>query len=129
MLVPYFFLWSAIDRFARSFANSATDQSPQESLDEREAIIRGKVYERAYKALGSVFMVLSFLIYLTGLSGVRRWLEHLPPDFSLWFAVWIILYFPSSLPQAILAWTQPDLKDFDDEVGREPVVAGGKEQP
>ncbi|WP_295820927.1 hypothetical protein [uncultured Deinococcus sp.] len=80
---------------------------PDTLLDERQLRIRNEAYLNAYRVLGLLFIVVP-LYAMIGLD--NGW--WLPRTFNELQAVfWGALLLASTLPSAILAWTEPDLRE------------------
>jgi hypothetical protein len=104
LMVSYFSLWLALSRFAKSSVNSAVDGATR-SLDERETIIRGKVFEAAYKTLSLVLLI---VVLFPGMNFVAG-------PFFRGFVLIIAVFIPNSLPKVIFAWNEPDLVEISEE--------------
>ena len=88
-------------------------------LDERELGIHGRAYFRAYRALGIIFGLT--LAYMTLAATPHEVQMHYGTDFALptssqfSFLSLLYAYLLISLPAAMVAWTEPDVPNMDDE--------------
>jgi len=98
-------LWSFFSRSRQYLTNLPLDQ-----LDERQRVVRGLAYQRAYHILIGLLMVLA--LYVAAGSFNTQWFP--PNDFSVWLIVFFgLAILLTSLPSAVFAWNEPDLLEED----------------
>lgn len=83
-------------------------------MDERQIQVRDRAFYRAYQGISSVAGL--WIVYETiARTAVRQWF-WVPDTFDEYQAVvWGYLLVAMTLPGAIIAWTEPDLRDADGE--------------
>jgi hypothetical protein len=89
-------------KFTRRYAIQ-TSRRDTVHPDEREASVRDHAMARSY-------LVVSFLLLLfTGLMG-----QHVHLTDGEWnYLFWAVMLLTSTLPQALITWTEPDLQKVD----------------
>jgi hypothetical protein len=82
-------------------------EGADEQLDERQIALRNRTYLNAYRVLGAL-VVLSALYYMLAQGG-GWWLPRSDLETQAFFwGSWLIAL---TLPTAITAWTEPDLRE------------------
>lgn len=75
------------------------------SLDERQEAVRNRAYRLAYGILGALACFAALYLYIAADSG-SLWLPTTSNELQA--AFWGVLLLTSTLPAAVLAWTEPD---------------------
>lgn len=87
---------------------SMADQ-PDKRLDERQRMVRDRAYRFAYQALAAVFLVAALYAYIALDSG-SLWFPRTSNQLNAFF--WGAMLLATTLPTAVIAWTEPD--DLDE---------------
>lgn len=87
---------------------SMADQ-PDKRLDERQRMVRDRAYRFAYHALAAVFLVAALYAYIALDSG-SLWFPRTSNQLNAFF--WGAMLLATTLPTAVIAWTEPD--DLDE---------------
>ncbi len=88
---------------------SMADQ-PDKRLDERQRMVRDRAYRLAYQVVATVLLLLIFYA-MVAIDGGDLWFPRTLNQFSAIF--WGAMLLTTSLPTAMIAWTEPD--EVDDE--------------
>lgn len=101
--VVCFAAYLGVYKFTRRYAIQTSRRDPVHP-DEREASVRDHAMARSY-------LVVSFLFLLfTGLMGQR---VHLT-DGEWNYIFWAVMLITSTLPQALITWNEPDVKNIEE---------------
>lgn len=92
-----------------AYTRSIADRSDRQ-LDERERMVRDRAYRLAYQVVATVLLLLIFYA-MVAIDGGDLWFPRTLNQFSAIF--WGAMLLTTSLPTAMIAWTEPD--EVDDE--------------
>ncbi|WP_412026941.1 hypothetical protein [Deinococcus yunweiensis] len=87
--------------------NLGISDGPDSELDERQRRVRDEAYVNAYRLLCTLFILVRLYVMIGHDAG--WWLPRSSNELQATF--WSGLLLASTLPSAILAWTEPDLRE------------------